>query len=229
MQVPMLSACGIWIGKNNNLTCGMMTCEINNLEIRVKFVFSPDVILCGWLGWKQQLSHFVLFCNRSHFCSVWFKLQTLWFHHCNANINCWVIPPPLPAHTLTILLPAKSTTKCRRFTGLFFFFFSKKAIGSGWPHFRQAGARPERFREWPSVFCDPVPAWECHDSLPAADVGSNLHGLGSTTLDWLRLVRQTKGDFFAETQLTTAQSHERSCYVRFGLCELCEVVIIVFG
>ena len=27
-------------------TCGMMTCEMNNFE-RVKFVFSPDVILCG--------------------------------------------------------------------------------------------------------------------------------------------------------------------------------------
>ena len=28
------------------MTCGMMTCEIKNLEMRVKFVFSPDVILC---------------------------------------------------------------------------------------------------------------------------------------------------------------------------------------
>ena len=30
-----------------NMTCGMMTCEMNNLEIRVKFVFSLDVILYG--------------------------------------------------------------------------------------------------------------------------------------------------------------------------------------
>ena len=26
------------------MTCGMMTCEMNNLGDRVKFVFSPDVI-----------------------------------------------------------------------------------------------------------------------------------------------------------------------------------------
>ena len=37
-----------------------MTCEMNNLEIhRVKFVFSPDVIPCGWLGSKQQQTNYV--------------------------------------------------------------------------------------------------------------------------------------------------------------------------
>ena len=47
MQVLVLSAHGIQIG-SKNITCGMMTCEMNDLEIdRVKFVFSPDVILCG--------------------------------------------------------------------------------------------------------------------------------------------------------------------------------------
>ena len=37
----------------------MMSCEINNLDIewRVKFVFGPDVILCGWLGSKHQLTN----------------------------------------------------------------------------------------------------------------------------------------------------------------------------
>ena len=29
------------------MTCCVMTSEINNLEL--KFVFSPDVLLCGWL------------------------------------------------------------------------------------------------------------------------------------------------------------------------------------
>ena len=29
------------------MTCGEMTCEMNDLEIRVKFAFSPDVNLCG--------------------------------------------------------------------------------------------------------------------------------------------------------------------------------------
>ena len=42
--------------KNKNMTCGNMTCEMNNLEI--KFVFSPDVILCGWLGSKHQLTNY---------------------------------------------------------------------------------------------------------------------------------------------------------------------------
>ena len=35
----------------------MTTCEITNLEIEKKFVFSPDVILCGWLGSKHQLTN----------------------------------------------------------------------------------------------------------------------------------------------------------------------------
>ena len=43
-----------------NMTCGMMTCGISEqLGDRVKFVFSPDVILCGWLGSKHQLTVFV--------------------------------------------------------------------------------------------------------------------------------------------------------------------------
>ena len=33
-----------------NTTCGMMTCEMSNLEKRVKFVFSPGAILCSCLG-----------------------------------------------------------------------------------------------------------------------------------------------------------------------------------
>ena len=41
------------------MICGMMTREMNDLEIRVKFVFSPDVILCGWLGSKHQLTDWV--------------------------------------------------------------------------------------------------------------------------------------------------------------------------
>ena len=37
----------------------MMTRKINEqLWDRVKFVFSPDVILCGWLGSKHQLTNF---------------------------------------------------------------------------------------------------------------------------------------------------------------------------
>ena len=35
----------------------MMTCEMNDFEIRVKFVVSPDVIFCGWLGSKHQLTN----------------------------------------------------------------------------------------------------------------------------------------------------------------------------
>ena len=42
------------------MTCGMMTCEMNNGD-RMKFVFSPDVILCGWLGSKHQLANNLLF------------------------------------------------------------------------------------------------------------------------------------------------------------------------
>ena len=37
-----------------------MICEMNNLEIEKKFVFSPDVILCGWLGSKHQLTNLLL-------------------------------------------------------------------------------------------------------------------------------------------------------------------------
>ena len=47
MQIPVLSARGIHIGLKKNMTCGILTCDMNNLEIRVKFVFSSDVILCG--------------------------------------------------------------------------------------------------------------------------------------------------------------------------------------
>ena len=31
-----------------------MTCEMNNLAIEWNFVFSPNVILCGWLGSKHR-------------------------------------------------------------------------------------------------------------------------------------------------------------------------------
>ena len=52
----MVSARGIHIGfKKKIMTCGIMTCELNNLEIEWSSVFSPDVILTGWLGSKHQL------------------------------------------------------------------------------------------------------------------------------------------------------------------------------
>ena len=40
-----------------NMTCGMITCEMNNLENGVKFLSSPDVILSCWLGSKHQLTN----------------------------------------------------------------------------------------------------------------------------------------------------------------------------
>ena len=44
--------------KKKRETCGMMTYEMNNLEIEwSKFVFIPDVILCGRLGSKHQLTN----------------------------------------------------------------------------------------------------------------------------------------------------------------------------
>ena len=55
MQVPVLSARNINRLKSNNMTCCMMTCEINNLEI--EWSFSPDVILYVWLGSKHQLTN----------------------------------------------------------------------------------------------------------------------------------------------------------------------------
>ena len=61
-----------------------------------------------------------LFFYRSHFCSVWFKLKTIWFHQFCARINGWLFFPPQS------LLPAKSTTKWWRFTGL---LYSKRSIG----------------------------------------------------------------------------------------------------
>ena len=39
------------------MTCGMMTWN-EYLGDRGKFVFSPDVILCGWLGSKHQLTNY---------------------------------------------------------------------------------------------------------------------------------------------------------------------------
>ena len=33
---------------------------MNKLEIEWKFVFSPEVSLCGWLGSKHQLTNYVL-------------------------------------------------------------------------------------------------------------------------------------------------------------------------
>ena len=36
---------------------------------------------------------------------MWFELKTIWFHHCNASINCWLIsllPPPPNTHTYII-------------------------------------------------------------------------------------------------------------------------------
>ena len=49
----------------------MMTCEMNDLEIRVKFVFSPDVILCGWLGSKYQLTNIALACEANMAATSW--------------------------------------------------------------------------------------------------------------------------------------------------------------
>ena len=38
----------LWFEKEKKDTSGIMTCGMNNLEIYgLKFVFSPDVILCG--------------------------------------------------------------------------------------------------------------------------------------------------------------------------------------
>ena len=44
--IPVLSAWGIYMG-SKNMNCGLMTFEMNKFGDRVKFVFSPDVILCG--------------------------------------------------------------------------------------------------------------------------------------------------------------------------------------
>ena len=47
-------ACPRNVNSSRNMTCGTMTCEMNNLEIKWRFFFffflSPDVIICGWLG-----------------------------------------------------------------------------------------------------------------------------------------------------------------------------------
>ena len=43
------------------------------------------------------------------FRSVWFKLKTMWSHHCNATINCWLIPPQNNNNNNKRLFPAKST------------------------------------------------------------------------------------------------------------------------
>ena len=40
------------------MACGI-TCEMNQLCDRMKFVFSPGVILCGRLGSKHQLTNFI--------------------------------------------------------------------------------------------------------------------------------------------------------------------------
>ena len=54
-QVPVLSAHGIETGtKLNDLWYDDLWNDW--LGNRVKFVFSPDVILCGWLGSKHQLT-----------------------------------------------------------------------------------------------------------------------------------------------------------------------------
>ena len=49
----------IWVVVWKKETCCVITCEMSNKEVdwRLKFVFSPNVILCGWLGWKQQLTY----------------------------------------------------------------------------------------------------------------------------------------------------------------------------
>ena len=39
------------------MTCGIITCEINNFEIELMFVFNTDVIPCGLLGSKHQLTN----------------------------------------------------------------------------------------------------------------------------------------------------------------------------
>ena len=53
MQVPVLSARGMQIGlkKTNNLYDDLLHEKLGD---SVKFVFSPDVILWGWLGSKHQ-------------------------------------------------------------------------------------------------------------------------------------------------------------------------------
>ena len=81
---------------------------------RGKFVFSPDVILCGWLGSKHQLTNYVLF-----------KLKTVKFRHCNASINCWFFFFSRADHTsckiydkmATVYWPIVSQTVNRSSTG----------------------------------------------------------------------------------------------------------------
>ena len=52
-----LPLCFIVMGTIDTETRSLMTCEMNNSEIRVKFVFSPDVSLCGWVGSKHHLTN----------------------------------------------------------------------------------------------------------------------------------------------------------------------------
>ena len=60
-------------------TCDLVTIKVmlgsvlrykmNNLGDRVKFAFSPDVILCGWLGSKHQLTNWLTnSCTVRYFC-----------------------------------------------------------------------------------------------------------------------------------------------------------------
>ena len=58
-----------------------------------------------------------------HVCFVWFKLKTIWFHHCNATNNCWLFCRIEP---ISGKLYNQTNTKWRRFTGL---LYSKRSIG----------------------------------------------------------------------------------------------------
>ena len=105
----------IWAVVWEKKTCGIMTSGINNLEIRLKFVVSPDVILCGWLGSKHQLPTYLtltLSCW-SYLCligprreagdvwclpPVWNLRAVIWFHFAISSL--YLLPSPV---TLSVL------------------------------------------------------------------------------------------------------------------------------
>ena len=105
------------------MTCGMMTCEMNNLEIRVKFVFSPDVILCGWLGSKHQLTNQLtvglqLLFGTSLICCCW-RGRHQWpcyrgfddVDKAGADVSSWL---PTKLHAKPCRKPSRSLWKHNR-------------------------------------------------------------------------------------------------------------------
>ena len=62
------------------MICGMMTCKMNNLEIGWSLCSAHDVILCGWLGSKHQLTS-----------------QLTHSSHNSSHTNRWTAFPILPS------------------------------------------------------------------------------------------------------------------------------------